>query len=929
MTPITSGSRLGRYEIRSKLGEGGMGEVYLAQDTKLERNVALKILPANVARDRKRMNRFIQEAKTASSLNHPNILTIFEIAEAAGTHFIATEFIDGETLRQHMQLSGAKISEALNIVIQVADALAAAHEAGVVHRDIKPDNIMLRRRDGYVKVLDFGLAKLTETEKSTIDTQAQTKALIATEPGVVMGTVQYMSPEQTRGQPLDARTDIFSLGVVLYEMLAGRAPFEGKTKSDLVASILEREPPPLARYSREVPETLEWIVTKALRKDKDERYQTAKELLTDLRSLKQRLEFAAEQARSLPPGVKSEPISAVPGGQASIETLSGQGGQTDKSGTAPPASSAEFLLSEAKRHKLGVALALSAVILLIVGVVLGLKYLGRSAPKAEPFSKVKLTRLTTNGKASEAAISPEGKYVVHVLGSAGQQSLWLRHIATGSDKEIVPTTGGRIEGATFSHDGSYIYFLREDARESVLYQVPVLGGEPKKLGADIDTVITLSPDDKRFAFLRGYPQYGENALMLANADGTGEQKLVGRKGRDFVPFVRPAWSPKADIIAAASRKPEAQGGFRTIITVGVKDGAEKIVTSQEWTSIEALEWLADGSGLVVVAADQETAPAHQIWYVAYPSGEVRRITNDTNDYHNISLTPDASSFVTVQSETVSNVWVAPDADASRATEITSNKNDGRQGLGWTPDGRIVYQSRASGNPDIWITDTDGRDQRPLTREASTDTLPVVTPDGRYIIFLSNRAGGKLNLWRMNSDGSEPMPLTSGPPDSRAQPASNNQTVFYGSSIDGKISLWRISIDGGSPARLTDYSVAGPVLSPDGKQLACAFVDVQARSYRIGILGLEGGPPIKVLDLQRYSLLQGLRWTPDGQALAYIDTRAGISNLWRLPLDGGPPKQITDFKTEQIFQFAWSRDGRWLALARGSVTSDVVLVKDSR
>ena len=303
-----------------------MGEVYLAEDTKLERTVALKVLPASVAGNRQRMQRFIQEAKAASSLNHPNILTIFEIGEADGAHFIATEFIDGMNLRPMVAGASLRIIDSLDIAVQVAAALSAAHEAGIVHRDIKPENIMLRR-DGYVKVLDFGLAKLTEAEGSVLDTQAPTKTLIATDPGVVMGTIQYMSPEQVRGQPLDARTDIFSLGVVLYEMLAGRRPFEGKTNSDVMASILERDPPPLARYSREVPDTLEWIVTKALRKDKEERYQTAKELLTDLRSLKQRLEFAAEQARSLASGAEPETSSAGLGGQSPIETVAGQGGQ--------------------------------------------------------------------------------------------------------------------------------------------------------------------------------------------------------------------------------------------------------------------------------------------------------------------------------------------------------------------------------------------------------------------------------------------------------------------------------------------------------------------------------------------------------------------------------------------------------------------------
>ncbi|PYS46012.1 MAG: hypothetical protein DMF68_20610, partial [Acidobacteria bacterium] len=263
---ITPGTKLGRYEIRSALGAGGMGEVYLAQDTRLERTVALKILPAEVAKDQGRMRRFVQEARAASALNHPNVAHIYEIEDVDGHHFIAMEFIEGETLRQHIARSQLALPEALDISVQVAAALAAAHAAGIIHRDIKPENIMVRR-DGYVKVLDFGLAKLTE-HPTTADAEAPTKALVNTDPGAVMGTVGYMSPEQARGQIVDARTDIWSLGVVLYEMVAGRAPFEGATQGDVMTAILSKEPPLLARYMREVPGALEWIVTKALTKDR-------------------------------------------------------------------------------------------------------------------------------------------------------------------------------------------------------------------------------------------------------------------------------------------------------------------------------------------------------------------------------------------------------------------------------------------------------------------------------------------------------------------------------------------------------------------------------------------------------------------------------------------------------------------------------------
>ncbi len=333
---FAAGTFLGRYEIRSPLGAGGMGEIYLAWDTQLERTIALKILPAEVASDQRRMRRFIQEAKAASALNHPNILTIYEIGQTGSAHFIATEFIDGETLRASLASSTRmEIGRALDIATQVASALAAAHATGIVHRDIKPENIMLRR-DGYVKVLDFGLAKLTakSSARPTVDSDAST--LIATEPGLVLGTAPYMSPEQARGLELDARTDIFSIGVVLYEMVAGRRPFDGATISDLIVSILERKPAALATYGREIPETLEWIVSKAMRKEREERYQTAKDMAIDLRSLEQRLEIDAELGRSKHSGTGGGTASADNGARAAAQTVKRPEQISDLSRTETP-----------------------------------------------------------------------------------------------------------------------------------------------------------------------------------------------------------------------------------------------------------------------------------------------------------------------------------------------------------------------------------------------------------------------------------------------------------------------------------------------------------------------------------------------------------------------------------------------------------------
>ncbi len=306
---LKAGQKIGHYEILSTLGKGGMGEVYLAQDTKLSRKVALKFLPSSFTKDQERLRRFEQEARATSALNHPNILTIFETGEADGRHYIATEFIEGETLGQRIAAGPLKLGETLNIAEQITSALSAAHGAGIVHRDVKPENIMIRR-DGIVKVLDFGLAKLAQTQSNRSGPEDSTRALVKTNTGVVMGTVAYMSPEQARGLPLDARTDIWSLGVVIYQMLTGSAPFSGATSSDTLASILEREPRSLNSFSLEIPEELEWIVTKALTKDFDDRYQTSREMLTDLRRLKQRLSVAAELERNVAPQLPEGSVAA-------------------------------------------------------------------------------------------------------------------------------------------------------------------------------------------------------------------------------------------------------------------------------------------------------------------------------------------------------------------------------------------------------------------------------------------------------------------------------------------------------------------------------------------------------------------------------------------------------------------------------------------
>jgi eukaryotic-like serine/threonine-protein kinase len=437
--PLSPGTKLGRYETGSKIGEGGMGEVYLAKDTKLDRKVALKILPDEVIAHPDRMMRFVQEAKAASALNHPNIITIYEIEQIDSVNFIATEFIDGETLRKRMRTVPVKLGEVLDVAIQTAGALSAAHAAGIVHRDIKPDNIMIRR-DGIVKVLDFGLAKLSErTDTGEVDPDAATKALMQTEPGVVVGTAAYMSPEQARGLAVDARTDIFSLGVVIYEMVAGQAPFGGPTKSDLIVALLEREPPPLARSTREAPDELERLVRKALAKDRDDRYQTAKDLLIDLRNLRRKLDVDAEINRSTPPEFRATKIS----GQSTLVTASG--------GSAPAIAQAsavhEFIVSGIKAHKLAAAAALA---ILTVAAVAFFFYHNR-APALTEKDTILLTDFTnTTGDAVFDGTLKQA-LAVHLrqspflnLFADDRVRETLKMMNRSPDERVTPTTGREI-----------------------------------------------------------------------------------------------------------------------------------------------------------------------------------------------------------------------------------------------------------------------------------------------------------------------------------------------------------------------------------------------------------------------------------------------------------------------------------------------------
>ena len=925
---LTTGESFSHYRIISPLGSGGMGDVYLAQDTVLGRQVALKLLPEDLTSDQNRLRRFQLEARAASALNHPNIITIYEIGKVDDRHFIATEFIDGTTLRQSFSGEGQhtsgkqlRLREVLDIAIQTADALAAAHEAGIVHRDIKPENIMVRRRDGYVKVLDFGLAKLTE---GAIDTEAPTMAQVKTDAGVVMGTVTYMSPEQARGEEVDVRTDIWSLGVVLYELVAGCSPFERSTPSEVIALILEREPLPLARYARELPTEMDRIVTKALTKDREERYQRAKDLLIDLRRLRQRLEVEAEVERTTEPREKSSEARAVATDSEKMTAITARGAtlETKDSSAAPLTSLVKWI----KLHRRAALISL-AVLTLTLGA---LAYVWRGKQQTQlSFQTAKFARLTGTGKTLSAAISPDGKWLVHVQDDGAQKSLWLRQVAVAnSNTQIVPPADVFYVGLAFSPDGNYIYYsAREKAGWAAsLYQTPVLGGTTRKLTTGVESPVAFSPDGKQIAYF-AFHQGGDedDKLMVANADGTGARELaVRRLNRDEYfyngPFNGVSWSPDGKtIVTPVGFHVE---NYMSVAAVSVASGEVKLITPRRWGQVRQVAWLGDGSDMLVTAQDQGT-DTFNIWQLSYPTGEAQKLTNDLNSYPFISLTADARLLAAMQTERASNIWVLHAFDSAQAKPITQGRNYVGGSLSWTPEGRIVYSSNASGNYDLYAIDARGGGPKQLTTSPGADGMPFVSPDGRYVVFASDRAG-RMNIWRMDIDGANAKQLTD-KREGNPTLSPDGRWVVY-SLFTNTYILWKIALDGSQPQQFTEKTSTHASFSPDGKQIACVYQQEASAPLKLAILSFADGKIFKIFDASA-GRIRGLRWTVDGRALVYPVTLGGVSNLWAQPVDGGPPKQLTNFTAEYIFGFDISRDGKQVALSRGTQATDVVLISD--